>query len=44
MFYGITALLLIFRASLEDTTLKKELPGYAEYAENVKYRLIPFIW
>jgi protein-S-isoprenylcysteine O-methyltransferase Ste14 len=44
IFSGITALLLIFRASLEDTTLKKELPGYAEYAENVKYRLIPFIW
>jgi len=24
--------------------LKKELPGYAEYTEAVKYRLIPRLW
>ncbi|MBQ3482069.1 MAG: isoprenylcysteine carboxylmethyltransferase family protein [Oscillospiraceae bacterium] len=28
----------------EEKLLKKELPGYAEYTERVKYRLIPFIW
>jgi protein-S-isoprenylcysteine O-methyltransferase Ste14 len=29
---------------LEDKTLKKELKGYDEYSELVKYKLIPFIW
>lgn len=28
----------------EEKLLKKELPGYEEYMERVKYRLIPFIW
>jgi protein-S-isoprenylcysteine O-methyltransferase Ste14 len=44
IFSGIIGLLLIARTVLEDATLKKELPGYAEYTENVKYKLIPFIW
>ncbi|KPL08038.1 hypothetical protein AMJ86_02115 [bacterium SM23_57] len=44
IFSGTTSILLIIRTVLEDTTLKKELPGYAEYTENVKYRLIPFLW
>jgi protein-S-isoprenylcysteine O-methyltransferase Ste14 len=35
---------LIVRTALEDATLKKELPGYAEYAKNVKYKLIPLLW
>ncbi|NLU41358.1 MAG: isoprenylcysteine carboxyl methyltransferase, partial [Firmicutes bacterium] len=29
---------------LEDRTLQAELPGYREYAERVRYRLIPWIW
>ena len=41
---GITAILLIIRTSMEDNTLKKELPGYADYAEKVKYRLLPLVW
>jgi protein-S-isoprenylcysteine O-methyltransferase Ste14 len=28
----------------EETFLEKELPGYKEYKEKVKYRLIPGIW
>ena len=28
----------------EEKLLKKELPGYTEYTERVKYRLIPFVW
>ena len=28
----------------EEAFLEKELPGYAEYIEKVKYRLIPFVW
>jgi protein-S-isoprenylcysteine O-methyltransferase Ste14 len=41
---AITAGLLIVRTALEDSTLHKELDGYKEYAEKVKYRLIPRIW
>ena len=32
------------RTALEDRTLQEELPGYAEYSQEVKYRLIPGIW
>ena len=28
----------------EEAFLEKELPGYTEYKQKVKYRLIPFIW
>lgn len=44
IFTGITGILLIIRTALEDNTLKRELAGYDEYAEKVKYRLIPFLW
>jgi protein-S-isoprenylcysteine O-methyltransferase Ste14 len=37
-------LLFVARTKLEDDTLIKELPGYAEYASGVKYRLFPFVW
>jgi len=36
--------MLIVRTSLEDKTLQKELPGYLEYTQQVKYKLIPGIW
>lgn len=41
---GICAGLFILRTALEDRTLQKELPGYREYVEGVRYRLIPGIW
>lgn len=28
----------------EEQFLEKELPGYKEYKEKVKYRMLPFIW
>lgn len=34
----------VIRTALEDRTLQEELPGYREYAEEVKFRLIPGIW
>jgi protein-S-isoprenylcysteine O-methyltransferase Ste14 len=34
----------IVRTALEDRTLQLELKGYAAYAAQVKYRLIPFIF
>jgi protein-S-isoprenylcysteine O-methyltransferase Ste14 len=36
--------LLAFRIKNEEKVLKQGLPGYKEYMEKVKYRLIPFIW
>ncbi len=41
---GLTAALFIIRTGLEDRTLQAELPGYAEYAANVRYRLFPGVW
>jgi len=32
------------RTYLEDKTLRKELPGYEEYARRVRYRLLPGVW
>jgi protein-S-isoprenylcysteine O-methyltransferase Ste14 len=28
----------------EEDFLEKELPGYKEYKQRVKYRMIPFVW
>jgi len=36
--------LFFVRTALEDRTLQTGLPGYKEYAERVRYRLIPAIW
>lgn len=36
--------LFILRTALEDKMLKAELPGYMEYAEKVRYRLLPGVW
>ena len=41
---AIAVILITIRTALEDKTLLKELNGYSEYAEKVKYRLIPGIW
>lgn len=40
----LIAAVIIIRTKLEDDMLKKGLPGYLEYTEKVKYRLIPFVW
>lgn len=41
---GVAVLIIVVRTSLEDKTLHNELAGYAEYAKEVKYKLIPGIW
>ena len=41
---GLAACLLIVRTALEDKTLLEELDGYKEYAQKVRYRLVPGIW
>lgn len=37
-------ILIIKRLKNEEAFLEKELHGYKEYKEKVRYRLIPFIW
>ncbi len=32
------------RIKHEEAFLQKELPGYSDYMQKVKYRLIPFVW
>jgi protein-S-isoprenylcysteine O-methyltransferase Ste14 len=34
----------VIRTALEDRTLQAELPGYADYAAQVRYRLLPGVW
>jgi protein-S-isoprenylcysteine O-methyltransferase Ste14 len=41
---GLCAILLLLRTTLEDHTLQAELPGYVNYAQQVRYRLVPGIW
>jgi protein-S-isoprenylcysteine O-methyltransferase Ste14 len=38
------AALIVWRTAAEDRFLHKELPGYAEYAGRVRYRLLPGVW
>ncbi|MDO4189663.1 MAG: isoprenylcysteine carboxylmethyltransferase family protein [Lachnospiraceae bacterium] len=36
--------IIVLRIKNEEKLLEKELDGYREYMQNVKYRLIPFVW
>jgi protein-S-isoprenylcysteine O-methyltransferase Ste14 len=38
------AVALIRRARMEDAFLERNLPGYSQYAEGVRFRLLPGIW
>jgi len=40
----LCAILFVVRTGLEDRTLQERLPGYREYAEKVRYRLVPGVW
>ena len=37
-------LVLALRIQNEEKVLKADLPGYAEYMEKTRYRLIPYVW
>jgi protein-S-isoprenylcysteine O-methyltransferase Ste14 len=36
--------LLVMRIANEEQVLQKELPGYTEYMQKVKHRMIPWVW
>jgi len=41
---GLTTCIIILRTALEDRALHEELEGYREYAQRVRYRLLPGVW
>lgn len=41
VFYPVV---IVVRLTDEEELLTRELPGYSEYKQKVKYRIIPFIW
>lgn len=41
---ALTMPVLIWRILDEEELLKKDLPGYTEYARKVRYRLVPYLW
>jgi len=41
---GFGSLVLVLRTVCEDRTLHAELPGYAAYAQRVRFRLVPGVW
>lgn len=42
--FAIYPLLIIQRIRNEETLLAAELPGYTDYQQRIRYRLIPWIW
>jgi protein-S-isoprenylcysteine O-methyltransferase Ste14 len=41
---AVALIIAVIRTVLEDQTLQEELPGYRDYAQRVRYRLIPWIY
>lgn len=40
----IYPVLIVCRIRGEEQLLRRDLPGYAEYCQQVRWRLIPFVW
>jgi protein-S-isoprenylcysteine O-methyltransferase Ste14 len=40
----LVAATVVVRTALEDRALQAELDGYGEYAQRVRYRLVPGVW
>jgi protein-S-isoprenylcysteine O-methyltransferase Ste14 len=36
--------ILVWRILDEEKILRRDLPGYTEYTERVRYRLVPYVW
>ncbi|MBO5974336.1 MAG: isoprenylcysteine carboxylmethyltransferase family protein [Paludibacteraceae bacterium] len=44
LIFLVYPIIIVKRIKNEESFLEKELNGYAEYKEKVKYRLIPYVW
>lgn len=42
--FAVYPAVIVVRLKDEEALLTRELPGYAEYKQKVKYRIIPFVW
>lgn len=42
--FGLNMLVLILRLISEEKILTRDLEGYADYKQKVKYRLLPYLW
>ena len=40
----LVSLGMVIRTALEDRTLREELPGYEDFASQVRFRLVPGVW
>ena len=41
---ALSGIVLVIRTDLEDRMLRDELPGYRDYTERVRFRLVPGVW
>lgn len=41
---ALTVPVLVLRILDEEKLLNQDLPGYTEYAQKVRYRLVPYLW
>jgi len=41
---AVATIIAVIRTALEDRTLQEELPGYKDYAQRVRYRVIPGVY
>jgi protein-S-isoprenylcysteine O-methyltransferase Ste14 len=41
---AVTVPVLIWRILDEEELLRRELPGYTDYTQHVRYRLVPHVW
>ena len=44
MIFAFYPAIIIVRLKDEEALLTRELSGYAEYKQKVKYRILPFVW
>jgi protein-S-isoprenylcysteine O-methyltransferase Ste14 len=42
--WGAIVATLVARTAFEDRTVRRELPGYEEYARKTRHRLVPGLW
>jgi protein-S-isoprenylcysteine O-methyltransferase Ste14 len=43
-FFALLIPVIVVRLLNEERVLREELPGYVEYCEKTRYRLVPYVW
>jgi len=42
--FAVVIPVIVFRLLNEEKVLRNELPGYSEYCDRTRYRLVPYVW